>query len=83
MRRSNIGLTYLSQLARPLPVNPVRLIAYRCLVQVRDMMQKWSEKSWLYMLVNHGLFEAQINDCSTRMSDCLTTFMVSISCIRK
>ena len=67
MRRSNIGLTYSSQLARPLPMDPVRLMTCRCIVQVRDMMQKWSEKSWLYMSVNQGLFKAQINDCSTRI----------------
>ncbi|KAF8351816.1 kinase-like domain-containing protein [Amanita rubescens] len=64
---------------KPLPNSTVqyRTDVFECLVQVRDMMRKWSEKSWFYMLVNQGLFEAQINGCNTRLSDCLTTFMLA------
>lgn len=46
-------------------------------------MKKWSEKKWLYMLLNQGEFEAVIDDCGVRISDCLATFTVStpVMCI--
>lgn len=40
-------------------------------------MKKWTEKNWLYMLLNQGEFEAVIDDCGVRISDCLATFTVS------
>jgi hypothetical protein len=40
-------------------------------------MKKWSEKNWLHMLLNQGEFEAVIDDCGVRISDCLATFTVS------
>jgi hypothetical protein len=54
-------------------------MACRGLKQVKDRMQKWSGRSWAYMLVNQGDFEAEIDDCSTLISDYLVTFMVSDS----
>lgn len=40
-------------------------------------MKRWSEKNWLHMLLNQGEFEAVIDDCGVRISDCLATFTVS------
>ena len=40
-------------------------------------MQKWSGRSWIYMLGHQGDFEAEINCCNVQLSDCLETFMVS------
>ena len=54
---------------------------HRGLKQVKDRMQKWSGRSWAYMLVNQGDFEAEINDCSTLISDYLVTFMVCDVCL--
>ena len=40
-------------------------------------MQKWSDKSWVEMLVHQGDFEVEFNDCDTEIADCLTVFYVS------
>lgn len=40
-------------------------------------MQKWSEESWIEMLVHQGNFEAEFSDCDTAIADCLTIFYVS------
>jgi len=41
-------------------------------------MQKWSGKSWAYMLVHQGDFEVEIDDCNMMINDYLVTFVVSI-----
>ncbi len=51
--------------------------AFRCLKKVKEMMQKWSGKSWFHMLVHQGEFEADLEDCDNEILDCLITFMVS------
>lgn len=40
-------------------------------------MEKWSGKGRLCMLVNQGKFERDIDDCSSKISDCFTIFTVS------
>jgi len=40
-------------------------------------MEKWTGKGWLRMLVNQGKFERDIDDCSSKISDCFTIFAVS------
>jgi hypothetical protein len=40
-------------------------------------MQKWSEKNWFHLLLHQGEFEAAIDDCGVRITDCLATFTVS------
>lgn len=52
-------------------------MASRGLKDVKDKMQKWSGRSWAYMLVHQGDFEEEINECSTIISDYLVTFMVN------
>ncbi|KAF8736279.1 hypothetical protein AX14_000540 [Amanita brunnescens Koide BX004] len=47
------------------------------LKDVKDKMQKWSGRSWAYMLVHQGDFEEEINECSTIISDYLVTFMAA------
>ena len=41
------------------------------------MMQRWSGKSWFYMLVHQGEFEADLEECDNEILDGLITFMVS------
>lgn len=41
-------------------------------------MQKWSEKNWFHLLLHQGDFEAAIDECGDRISDCLATFTVSV-----
>ena len=53
------------------------MIWFRCLKDIRDTMQRWSGRSWNYMLVHQGKFEAEINYCDVQLSACFTTFMVS------
>ena len=43
-------------------------------------MQRWSGKSWIYMLGHQGEFEAEINYCNVQLSDCFVKFMVSALC---
>ena len=47
------------------------------------MMEKWSKKNWLYMLVHQGDFEAEFDDCESDLSKCFTIFMVSTLCQRE
>lgn len=51
--------------------------ARRCLKKVKEMMQRWSGKSWFYMLVHQGEFEADLEECDNEILDGLITFMVS------
>ncbi len=39
-------------------------------------MQKWSEKNWFHLLLHQGDFEAAIDGCGDKISDCLATFTV-------
>jgi len=50
----------------------------RCHTEVKDTMEKWSQKSWFNMLVNSGKFEAEFNECNEHISNCLRMFSVSI-----
>ncbi|KAK2465787.1 hypothetical protein APHAL10511_002331 [Amanita phalloides] len=47
---------------------------FECLHSVKDTMKKWSEKSWLQMLLHQGEFETEIDDCGVRIFNCLFTF---------
>ncbi|KAF8351809.1 kinase-like domain-containing protein [Amanita rubescens] len=40
-------------------------------------MQKWSDKSWFFMIVHQSDFEAEFKDCDDGISDCLAVFTVS------
>ncbi|KAF8736321.1 hypothetical protein AX14_000497 [Amanita brunnescens Koide BX004] len=53
---------------------PRRDDVFKCLTQVKSTMQEWCEKSWFYMLVHQGDFEARFNDCNAAISDCFTAF---------
>jgi hypothetical protein len=55
----------------------------RCLENVKKMMEKWSGKNWLYMLVHQGEFEVEFEDCEADLSQCFTLFMVSTLCQRE
>lgn len=50
----------------------------RCLKDIKDTMQRWSEKSWIYTLVHQGKFEVDIDCCDVQLSDCFAAFMVSM-----
>lgn len=51
-----------------------------CLENIKHTMLKWSAKTWLYMLIHQGEFEADLNDCDSDLSQCFTIFTVSTLC---
>ncbi|KAF8351817.1 kinase-like domain-containing protein [Amanita rubescens] len=61
----------------PDPTVQYRTKVFTCLENVKKMMEKWSKKNWLYMLVHQGEFEVEFDDCEADLSQCFTLFMTA------